>query len=296
MRRWRARVLLAAAALAAAAAHAEIRVRDDAGNEVALRAPARRIVSLAPHATELLFEAGAGRFIVGTVKHADYPEAAKAIPRVGDNALLDMERIVALRPDLLVVWLHGNSEKHLAPLAKLGIPMYYTRPGRLRDIPGALERLGTLAGTRAEAERGAAAFGARLERLERTYAHRDVVRVFFQVWSNPLLTINRDQVIDDAIRTCGGRNVFAEAKLLVPAVDVESVVQAAPEAVVRTAAAGEADGLDTWRRLPGLPATAAGNLLVLRTDALGRPSARILEGVELLCEALQGARNRRKHG
>ncbi|MEO7744230.1 MAG: helical backbone metal receptor, partial [Usitatibacter sp.] len=121
--------------LSALAAGAEIRVVDDSGREVVLASPARRIVSLAPHITETLFEAGAGHLLVGTVSHADYPEAARKVPRVGDSSLLDLERIVSLRPDLIVVWLDGNSERHVEKVRKLGIPVYFDRPGRLDQIP-----------------------------------------------------------------------------------------------------------------------------------------------------------------
>lgn len=287
------RCALAGFALAALGVAAEVRVIDDAGGEVVLREPARRIVSLAPHATESLFAAGAGARIVATVEHADHPDEARSLPRVGDSSMLDLERVVALQPDVLVVWLHGNSERHLEALRKLGIPMYYTRPARLHEIAGSLVRLGTLAGTEAHARRAAAEFAARLEALRRRYASRTPVAVFFQVWDKPLLTVNGAHVISDAIRACGGRNVFEGEKPLVPRVDVEAVVQARPEAIVATLAPGQADVLGVWRRLPSFEPTARGNLLGLRTEALGRPSPRILEGMEMLCEALEGVRRRR---
>lgn len=284
--------LLAACALGA---HGEIRVVDDRGEEVVLAAPARRIVSLAPHTTETLFEAGAGGFIVGTVEHADHPEAAKAIARVGDSTLLDLERIVSLKPDLIVVWLHGNSGKHLDKVARLGIPMYYDRPASLAQIPVALRKLGRLAGTAAQADKAARAFDARLRELEGRYGHRPVVPVFFQVWPRPLLTINGTQIISDVIRLCGGRNVFAGEKLLVPTVDVEAVLGANPEAVVRTGRKGEdGAGFETWRKLRDFRPVAAGNLVLLETDALGRHSPRILEGAAALCEALEAVRARRR--
>lgn len=268
---------------------------DDAGSEVVLKAPARRIVSLAPHLTESLFEVGAGDLIVGTVKHADHPDAAKRIPLVGDNALLDLERIVTLEPDLIVVWLHGNSERHLAMVRKLGIPMFYSRPGTLDEIPSSLVRLGMLSGTQARARQAADAFSARLESVKLRYSSRPKVRLFFQVWQKPLLTINGTQIISDAIRVCGGINIFSEEKLLVPTVDVEAVVSANPEAVVRTGQASDAaTAFELWRRLPDFRPTAAGNLVLLETDALGRHSPRILDGVQLLCDELERVRARRR--
>ena len=277
-----------------AVAQADIRVVDDSGQTVVLKSPARRILSLAPHVTEALFAAGAGHLIVGTVKYSDYPEAARSIPLVGDNAMLDMERVVSLRPDLIVVWLHGNSEKHLDKLRELGIPMFYDRPGKLSGIPSSLTRMGQLAGTEPEARKAADAFAARLDQLERRFAQKSPVAVFFEVWRKPLLTINATQIISDVIRLCGGRNIFAEEKLLVPTVDVESVVKANPEAVVRTGRAEDADGaFDLWKKLPGFRPTARGNLIFLRTETLGRLSPRILEGATMLCDEFEGVRARR---
>ncbi len=287
-------ILLLSLALSIFPARAEIRVVDDSGQEVVLESPAQRIVSLAPHTTETLFEAGAGHLIVGTVKYADYPEAAKKIPRVGDNALLDMERIVSLQPDLIVVWLHGNSEKHLQKLRKLDIPMFYNRPNKLSEIPSSLIRLGQLAGTEPQARKAADAFVVRLAELEKRYAHRSPVPLFFQVWQKPLLTINGTQIISDVIRLCGGRNIFAEEKLLVPTVDVEAVVSANPEAVVRTGKTTDPESVfELWRKLPDFRPTATRNLVLLKTDALGRHSPRILDGAAVLCEELERVRARR---
>lgn len=278
------------------AVRAEISVIDDDGRQVKLSAPARRIVSLAPHTTELAFAAGAGSLVVGTVKFADYPEAAKKIPRVGDNALLDMETIVNLQPDLILVWLHGNSEKHLEKVRKLGIPMFYSRPEKLRDIPAALDRIGRLAGTEPAARKAGEKFTKRLGEMEARYSHRPPVRLFFQVWQKPLLTINGTQIISDVIRLCGGSNVFSEELMLVPTVDAEAVVQARPEAVLKTANANDAQqaGLEIWRKLPNFLPTATGNLVLLKTDALGRPTPRILEGAAVMCEELERVRERRR--
>lgn len=281
--------------LAVLGAGAQIRVVDDSGQEVVLASPARRIVSLAPHITETLFEAGAGHLVVGTVAHADYPEAARKVPRVGDYSLLDLERIVSLRPDLIVIWLDGNSERHVEKVRKLGIPIYYDRPGRLEEIPGSLVRLGRLAGTQGRAAEAARRFTARKTEIERRNAGKSPVSVFFQVWSRPLLTVNGSHVISDVIRLCGGRNVFAAAKPLVPTLDVETVFGAEPEIVLMTGRPADADaGFELWRRLPHFRATAAGNLTLLPTDALSRHSPRILDGAELLCEALDRVRAKRR--
>src|SRR3972149_4140998 len=156
-----AAVLLAVLALAGSAAAAEVRLTDDAGRSVSVAHPARRIIRLAPHMTELLCAAGAGGQVVGTVEYSNYPPAAQRVARIGDSAQLDLERIVALKPDLVVVWRGGNAQRQLEKLLQLGIPVFYNEPRRLPDIARALEQLGRLAGTEAVAQPGPGAVAGR---------------------------------------------------------------------------------------------------------------------------------------
>jgi iron complex transport system substrate-binding protein len=286
-----AAVLLALAQCAVA----NVAVADDTGATVTLAAPARRIVSLAPHVTELLFAAGAGERIVGTVEFSDYPEAAKAVPRIGSSTLLDMERIVALKPDLVVVWRSGTAPARIEALRALGIPIYFNEPHTFADIARTLVRLGALAGTKAAAQRGAEGFTARANALRERYAGRRPVTVFWQIWARPLLTVNRDHVISDALRTCGGVNVFADLAPLVPAVSTEAVVALDPEAIVTTgndASVANDDGLAQWRTLPRLRASSRGNLIVLDAETIHRPSPRVLDGAAALCSRLDEIRAR----
>src|SRR5258705_5926317 len=153
------------ASLAATAVAGEIRVVDDDRQAIVLKAPARRIISLAPHVTELLFAAGAGDRIVGTIRYSDYPPAALQVPRLGDSCNVDSERVLQLKPDLLVVWLHGNPEAQLDKLRRLGIPVFSSEPRTLADIASTIRRFGTLAGTSATADSAAAAFEARIAAL-----------------------------------------------------------------------------------------------------------------------------------
>ena len=278
------------------AAHASVQVVDDSGATVTLKAPAARIVSLAPHATELLFAAGAGDRIVGAVEFSDFPEAAKRIPRVGSSAQLDMERIVGLAPDLVVVWLNGSSAARLDKVRALGVPIFYSEPRTLADIPATLRRFGTLAATESPARAAADGFARQAAALRATYAQSSPVTVFWQIWARPLLTINGRHLISDVISLCGGANVFEGLGPLVPAVSIEAVVAADPEAIVTTsndATAGRDDGLDAWHKLRNLRATSRRNLIVLNAETIHRQSPRILEGVAALCEALESVRARR---
>ena len=286
-----------ALALLCTAALAQIRVVDDSGQTLLLGAPAQRIISLAPHITETLYAAGAGERIVATVKYADYPEAAKKIPRVGDSAALDMERIVSLKPDLIVVWLHGNAQKQLDKLRTLGIPIFYSEPRKLTDIADSLIRLGKLAGTEAQARKAALDYSARVDILRERYSARPPVTLFFQIWKKPLLTINGEQLISDVIRLCGGRNIFADSALLVPTIDIEAVVNADPEAIVTTPMSSEEENgseLELWRKLPSLRATAHNNLILVNSKNISRHSPSVLDGAALLCDKLETVREKRK--
>jgi len=280
--------------LGAAGAMAEVTLTDDNGRVVTLPGPARRIISLAPHVTELLFAAGAGGQVVGAVEYSDYPEAAKSIPRVGNNLQLDLERIVALKPDLIVVWLHGNSQRQLDKLLKLGIPVFYNEPHRLPDIARSLEQIGRLAGTEAVALPAARAFSAREAELRARYAGRPPVRVFYQVWEKPLMTINGNQIINDVITLCGGQNVFADLKPLVPPVSIEAVLNADPEAIgTAIIDANRQNGLENWKQWPHLTATARNNFFLIPADLISRPTPRVLDGAQQLCEDLDKARAKR---
>jgi iron complex transport system substrate-binding protein len=293
----RYKVLLAAALAFASvvAAAAEIRLVDDAGRSVSLRQPAQRIISLAPHLTELLFAAGAGSRVVGTVEYSDYPPAAQAIARVGDSAQLDLERIVALKPDLILVWRDGNAQRQLEKLLQLGIPAFYNEPRRLPDIARSIEQFGLLAGTEAVALPAARAFVARMADLRRRYAGRAPVRVFYQIWDQPLMTVNGEHLISHVIQLCGGRNVFADLKPLTPEISIEAVLAADPEAIGgMSTETGQAENLDQWKRWPRLKAVARGNLFLIDADIISRDTPRILDGAEQLCEQLAAARARRK--
>ncbi len=273
---------------------AQITVRDDTGRDIQLKAPAKRIVALAPHVAEMLYAAGAGERIVGTVDYSDYPPAATKLPRIGSYDRFDLEAIAALRPDLVIAWETGNPAAQVARLKALGLTVYTTQPNRLDDIPGQLERLGRLAGTSTTADAAATAFRQRLEKLRSTYGTRPPVRVFYQIWINPLMTVGGPQIITDAIRVCGGENVFGDLKQMAPVVSVEGVLAANPEAIVATGM-GDArpDWLNDWAKWPRLLAAQRGNLFHINPDIMQRHTPRILDGAEKLCNDLEVARSRR---
>lgn len=275
-------------------AQAGIDLTDDQGQIIHLDKPALRIVSLAPHITELLFAAGAGERIVGTVQYSDYPDAAKQIPRVGGYTSIDMEKVAALKPDLVIAWKSGNRDAHLGKLRALGIPVFINEPRKIDDVAKSLAQIGKLAGTDAVGEAAAQAFRKRHADLAARYSAKPMVRVFYEAWNRPLMTVNGEHLISDVIRLCGGENVFAKLPMLAPNVDVEAVLAARPEAIVASGM-GEArpEWLDDWRQWTKLPAVAKGNLFFIPPDRIQRHTPRILDGAERLCGQLDEARARR---
>lgn len=284
--------------LLSGAAHAAITVQDDAGDTVVLPRPAQRVISLSPHVTELLFAAGGASRIVGTVRHSDYPPAARDIPRVGDNRQVDIERLLALKPDLLVVWRHNASMRQMEQLRQLGIPLFYSDPHRLQDVPRAIQQLGRMMGTEQEAQRAGAALQKRIDQLTERYSRRPQVRVFYQVWSKPLYTLNDRHIVSDAIRVCGGENIFGRLTAAAPNIGHESVLQENPEAIVSGDRddQAQATGVDFWKQYPGMLAVRRGNLFAISADLMNRAGPRIVDGAAELCERLEEARGRRTEG
>lgn len=279
---------------AVASVNAEVRVTDDYGRQVVLAAPARRVVSLAPHLTELMYAAGAGARLVGALQYSDYPPAAKNLPRVGSEAQIDLEALVALQPDLVVAWPNAGSAAAVERIAALGIAVFRSEPRELEDIARTLETLGRLAGTEAAAGAASLAFRARTARIERRYAAKPRVRVFYQVWNKPLITVNGDHVISKAMRLCGGENVMAGLPGLAPEIDRERVLRADPEVILASGAdGGRPAWLDDWRAFATLAAARGGNLYAIRPELLQQHTPRLLDGAEALCRILEQVRAKR---
>ena len=280
------------AALQLPAAHAAVSVKDDDGNTVTLQKPAQRVISLAPHVTELLFAAGGGSHVVGVVAYSDFPEEAKKLPQIGSNRELDLERIMALKPDLVVVWRHGSSERQIDMVRKLGVPMFHSEPRKLEDIPESLLKLGQLMGTEATARPAALDLRRQLASLRSRYAKRPAVRSFYQVWDKPLYTLNGEHIVSDALRLCGGENIFARLPVPAPVVSVEGVLQENPEAIFATAEKNYG-GVGMWRPYGTLTAVRNDNLFTVDGNLLNRAGPRMIAGTAMLCEKLELARAHR---
>lgn len=284
---------LAAATPAQAGAERRLCVTDDAARRVCLQQPARRIVSLSPGATELLFDAGAGQRLVGAVSFSDFPEAAKALPQMGSYKRLDLERILALKPDLIIAWRSGNPSAQTERLEALGQTLYYSEPRQLDDVASTLQRFAALAGSAATGDARARQFQEGIGALRQHYQKATPVSVFYEVWEEPLMTVNDEHLISQVLRLCGGVNVFGGLSALAPRIGREAVLDADPDAIIAGGMGEEnAAWLDPWRRFDSLTAVRRGNLFFVAPSTLQRPTPRLLEGAREVCGHLDDARTR----
>ena len=271
-----------------------ITVADDTGRQITLAQPAQRIVALAPHVVETLFAAGAGNKIVGAVAYSDYPPAAKSIPQIGGYSSFDLEALVALKPDLVIGWETGNSPATIAKIQSLGIPVYLSQSNKVSQVATEIQKFGRLAGTEKIAQPVADRFKKRLAKLQQIYGSRPTVTVFYQISESPLMTIGGNQIISNALDICGGKNVFNALTPMASVVSVESVLAANPEAIMASGMEQtNPTTFDQWKKWSKLTATQNNNFFLVDPDLMNRNGPRILDGTQMLCEAIQIARNRR---
>jgi iron complex transport system substrate-binding protein len=288
-----ATVLLALAGVAPAAQAAPVTVVDDAGHRITLAAPARRIVTLAPHLAELAWAAGAGDRVVAVSRFSDYPPEAASRPVIGDAFTVDYEALARLRPDLILAWGSGTSERTKDKLRDLGWTVYEVE---IRDVAGlaaTLRQLGALAGTPAAAQERARAIGADWDALRAEYAGRRAVRVLFQLWDAPLMTLNGQHLVSSAITACGGHNVFAELPTLTATVSWEVAVQRDPEIVLTGGSPSEPARFGRWAEFPQVSATRHHQFARIDGDLLLRSGPRFVEGARAMCEAIERTRQGR---
>jgi iron complex transport system substrate-binding protein len=278
--------LIVTAMVAAGAGAAEL--RDDRGMVLSLQRPAGRIVTLAPHLGEIAYIAGAGTKLVGVSSYTLLPAGAERLPLVADSGHINVERVLVLRPDLVLGWRSGNAALQIARLERLGIPVFVTEVRSLRDIPRIARQIGSLAGSRDLAERHARQFESELAEIRGRYRSAQSVAVFLEIWHRPLLTVSGEHLISDAIRLCAGRNVFAGTDILTPRVSKERLLGAQPDAIVTSGYGSEAR--EAWRGLEGVPAVRNNRIYAVDADLLHAQGPRFLEGVRALCGRLELAR------
>ena len=260
--------------------------------ELTISNVAQRIISLSPNTTEILFHIGAGEKIVGADEYSNYPQAANKIVRVNNHAAANYELILSLKPDLIIAWQSGNGEKIISRIRELNIPVFVVETASLEDIPDLYRRLGQLSGYADQANTQAEKFSQRLNQLRKSFSSKKDIRVFYQIWNEPLMTLNGDHMVTDMIELCGGINVFSDAAALVPYINIESVVAANPQIII-SGGNNKTDLLDSgfWRKWSGISAVKNQHLYAIPSDLLQRHSDRILDGTGLMCEYIDLVRS-----
>jgi iron complex transport system substrate-binding protein len=261
---------LSCASIVDAAPNAHITVTDDFQHNVTVRTPPLRIVSLAPGATAMLLAAGAGSQLVGTIEYSGQPASEADLPKIGSADAIDMERLITLRPDVVVVWPDGNNPAQIATIERLGISVYRQEAITLDNIPQSLRRLGRLTGTSGVAGRQAGALEAKLAGLRKDYANSShSPTVLLEVWDRPLYTVGRGELMSDALEVCGARNAFADLPARAPPIGIEAVLARDPDIIIAAAPPGKAAAwLEEWRRYPSLRAVRTGHLLAFEDQRL----------------------------
>ncbi|MFT5082142.1 MAG: iron complex transport system substrate-binding protein [Lentisphaeria bacterium] len=276
---------------------ADYRVSDYLGRELVLQKPAERVIALAPHIVENMYAAGAGDTLVGVVDYSDFPEQARLLPKVGIISAFSVETIVALKPDLVIVWYSGRGALVLDQLERLGLTTYASDPRTLKDISRSIRDYGILTANEGAADKSASDYDTRLATLKRQYENSPTVSVLYQIWNDPLQTLNGEHIVSDVIEVCGGRNIFFDAPTIAPRISLETVIQRNPEVILASGIGAERPPwLDHWKRFASLNAVASDSLYNVPPDIIQRHTPRILEGIQRICEQLENARGKRKHG
>ena len=269
---------------------ADIHVEDDLGREITLSKPAQRVISLAPHLTEVVYAMGGGDRMVATVAWSDFPEEAKSLPVIGSNNKINYEALLAYKPDLVLVWRSGNGENIIKRLASLGLNVFVNEPRKLGGIPNTLHKIGRLLGKELESEETIHQFQATLEGLQSKYQQVGKVSVYYQIWQSPLISFGGEHLVSDVLQLCGAQNIFSEVKPLVPRIGVESVLAADPEVIIVGQYTDVEVAFEHWRQWPQLRAVANKHLYKVDPYLLHRHTPRILQGAAQLCSAIDKAR------
>lgn len=281
-------LLLAALATAAPATR---EVRDDTGATVRVPSQSCRIVSLAPGTTAMLFAVGAAPCLVGTIAHSDEPKEAASIPVIGDAETLDFERLLALRPTVVVVAVDVVQRVRIDRLRSLGIPVYEVHVTSLAQMPESLRRLGELTATESVARERSAAYSRQLADIAASYRSRAPLRVLYQIWDKPIYTIGGQHVITDALRLCGAVNVFADLSTAAPAVTREAAVLRNPDLILVSAPPqAAAEWIAEWQHYPALAAVRSGKVMAYADERMDRMGPSVVDATASLCTLIDRAR------
>jgi len=268
-----------------------ISVTDDSGTTITLEQSAKRIIALAPHIVENVYTAGAGNQLVASVNYANYPPEAEKLPKVGGYNKFNIESIAAMQPDLIFVWESGTPKPFIDKIKQLGIPVYLDEPSTIEEIADSIRRIGKLTGNDEVANQAAEKHLNDLAKLKQTQVDKTPVKVFYQVWDDPLYTINGKQVISDVLRLCGGVNIYADESIKAPIISLESLIDRNPEVIMTGSTHISTDkSLERWKKWPSMAAVIHDNLFLVDADIVSRHTTRLIEGATSICQKLDIAR------
>ena len=270
-----------------------VSVVDFTGTTITLPRPAQRIVALAPHIVENVFSAGAGDRLVGVVDFSYFPEEAKKIPIIGGYKALNLERIIELKPDLIIAWESGNSHNSYSQLQELGFTVYVDQPHELKDVVKSIKDVGILSGTQSHADKISNDYLSALAEIRQANLNKPKVTSFYQVWNQPLRTISSKSIITDAMAICGGVNIYHDEIPVAPVINIESLIERDPVAIFASGmSSARPEWLDDWKKWPSLQAVQKNNLFFVDPDHIQRHTVRLLLAINTICEQLDTARNR----
>ena len=270
---------------------ASVCVTDDVGRSLCPKTEIKRVISLSPGSTELIFAAGGGSRVVGVDEHSNYPAEVASIDRVGGYPNISIESVVSLKPDLIVAWAGGNSPKLTSMLESVGIPMFYIKPQSFDDVASAIRNLGKVFGTQAQANKTAGDVEQRYKSIAGQYKNKKPVKVFYEIWNDPLMSVNRSHIIHQVIEVCGGKNVFADARTQVPQVSIESLIAANPQVISSSTFIKDGKTIEErWNKWQNLSAVKDSAYITVSGDLISRPTPRTLDAAQEFCEKLDDIR------
>lgn len=269
-----------------------IEVTDDSGKLIKIEKPAQRVITLAPHLTEIMYAINEGNKIVATISYSDYPEQARQIPRLGSYENVKLESILAYQPDLILAWDSGNNLDQLAALERFGLIVYRDHPKTIQDVAKTLRKIGILTGSQTS-NKVVSEFLEKLNNLKHKYKDRKHISVFYQFWDNPIYTINGQHFINDVLNLCGLDNVFSDLSQISATVNREAIIKANPDVIIAAGMGGvHTDWIEKWKKWPEITAVKLNNLFTINPDLLHRHTTRMLIAAKQICLYADQARNK----
>ena len=249
------------------------------------------IIALAPHIVEMLYDVGAGGQIIGTTAFADYPEQAKAIPRIGNYVRLQLERVIELQPDLIIAWRSGNPSDDLARLEQLGFNVVYSQPHTFADIAKEIRSFAKLTGHSEQGEQVAHKFEQELAQITKAYQDKTKITGFYELWSRPLTTVAKGSWPQQFLNICQVHNPFKPVLTPYPQISIEQVLPASVQLIIQPLSVNqkEREGFN-WQDWPIIPAVANKQIIRPDADAMHRMSIRSLTALKDLCASIDKTR------